>query len=433
MQEEGPFDRACRESALFTELQAIADDNAWERLDSDAKRQHFVPQMLLRGFAVQSGEKHRLFQLDVASGKPQRTDTEAAASRRYFYRPTDPDGKVTNRLEGLLSVVESHSTPALQALLGQAGEVSSGERATLAFFFAMQMQRTPVAVAQIMGVANATLQAVVGEQLTNREKFADDYRRLFGEASDENIETFRQSMIETVRGGRVEMVDPGGAAFAQGLSIAPFQAEIIFDSEWRLLRRSCAFVTSDRGFAIHDPAPPYPWSTQALLSSPESETTIPLTTDVCLLVRLGDPNINEQELDEADAMAINLRTYGWADDFIFGATQDLVTAVRRAAKARPPAVIRQKPMSHVVLLNPDPDDDSIARANRARGWPERLLHEGAYHDYIVVPHDRRAPKLYAEVDKIVEARMRRALGVGEEEPLPGGIRVETIDPNEVSR
>jgi hypothetical protein len=369
--------------------------------------------------------------VSLQSGQVNRDiPTRTAASRRYFYRIPEREGVPPNWMEGFFSRVEGHAAPLLKRLIAGDLQLTDPERATLSFFFAIQMQRTPVAASQIRGVANAVFQAWAGTRFTNKELFAADYREVFGDASEEEIEEFREKVARDVREGRVEVTDPGGAAFGQGLLVAPYQSWIIFEADWTVMVCANAFVTSDRGFAIHDPAPPFPWTTQSLLSSPLSETTLPLDKSTCLMIRIGAGRIVLADVSHQEAMAQNLRLYGWADEYIFGQSQEVVVKVRQAAKATPAAVIRQKPLHHVVLLDPDPEDDSLERENQQRGRPPRLLYEGVEHDYVVVPHDKGA-KIHARVDALVEKRARKVLGVGDEVSLPGGLRAKSIHPADV--
>jgi hypothetical protein len=300
------------------------------------------------------------------------------------------------------------------------------DRATLSFFFAVQAMRTPSAAAQVRSVANIALQTVAGSEFSDKAQFAQLYRAQFGDrASDEEIEAFRIETIQAVREGRVT-VEGTTAALATGIRHAADQSVLIFDLDWTLLRCSEAFVTSDRAVAMHDPAPPYPWSAQGLLSSLQAETTIPLDAGSCLVLRPLGRGTGEQEISPRDARLLNLRTYGWAERHIYGPSQEAVVAVHRYAKLRPDRVVGPRPQHHVVLIDPDPDDDSFANENQARGWPARLRFDGVDHDYVVIPHEGADPELQARVDRVVEERGRRALGVGEE--AEGRLRTRLIHP-----
>jgi len=316
--------------------------------------------------------------VSLQSGQVNRDiPTRTAASRRYFYRIPEREGVPPNWMEGFFSRVEGHAAPLLKRLIAGDLQLTDPERATLSFFFAIQMQRTPVAASQIRGVANAVFQAWAGTRFTNKELFAADYREVFGDASEEEIEEFREKVARDVREGRVEVTDPGGAAFGQGLLVAPYQSWIIFEADWTVMVCANAFVTSDRGFAIHDPAPPFPWTTQSLLSSPLSETTLPLDKSTCLMIRIGAGRIVLADVSHQEAMAQNLRLYGWADEYIFGQSQEVVVKVRQAAKATPAAAsgknLSTTSCYSTLIRKTTPWSERINSAGGHRGFSTRAL------------------------------------------------------------
>src|SRR5580765_3023962 len=136
---------ASRKAPLFVELAEVIEADDWERFESDAKRQNFVPEFLLRGFAARGSSEPLIYQLDVGSGETRRVQTGKAASGRYFYATLGEDGVRSNRIEGLLSRVESHAAESRRRFLAEPMALEDADRATLAFFFALQDARTPVA------------------------------------------------------------------------------------------------------------------------------------------------------------------------------------------------------------------------------------------------------------------------------------------------
>jgi hypothetical protein len=69
-------------TAAFIEMAEAGDFSRLEK--SEAKRQHFVPQLLLRSFAHEFNGKPYLFQMETRSRRaPLRVDVRAAASRHY--------------------------------------------------------------------------------------------------------------------------------------------------------------------------------------------------------------------------------------------------------------------------------------------------------------------------------------------------------------
>jgi Protein of unknown function (DUF4238) len=418
---------ALEASPVMAAFRKMVESNDFSRLDnSAAKRHHFVSQFLLRGFARTHKDKHCVFQMETkARGAPLRVDVRTAASRHRFYAVRGEDGTMSNRNEGYLALVEEHAAPALQHLLDDPATLSPGERATIAFFIALQTMRTPAAAEQITAVANAAFRTSASEFYSDRRAFSENYRDFFGEeASDEEIEQFRQETIAQIHDGRLRL-SGRAAALSAGLTHAVDNVPMLIEFDWTLLRASDGgFITSDRGYAIHDPTPPYPWASQGILSSAKSETTVPLSDTACLVVRPLPPGggLTAREAAAREIETINLRTYGWADKYVFGRTQGALVAVRTAARRDPAKVVRPKPFTQVVLLEADPNDSSLAEENSRRGWPPQLLNgDGQLRDYIVIPTDHPHPELRKRADELAERRARNRLGIGSNERLEGHI------------
>lgn len=437
----GEFDhiaRAMQASPLTAAFAEMAVSHDFSRLDRNtAKRQHFLPQFLLRGFSCEHRAKHFVFQMDAeGSEAPLRVPVRTAASRRRLYAGIDDEGHASNRNEGYLALVETHAKPALSRLIDQPGDLAPGDRATIAIFIALQLMRSPAAEAQVTALANAAFRTAAGELFSDRRRFAARHRERFDAgASEEEIERLRVEAIEEVRSGRVRLNGTQGAAFATGLRAAIDNVPMLLEFDWTLVRAPRGgFITSDRGYAIHDPTPPYPWASQGLLSSPNTQTTLPLSDTVCLLVRpvpMGGA-LNEHEASSHDVETINLRTYGWAKGYVYARSEKTLTEVRMAAGRRPTDVIRPKVFCQVALLEPDPEDDSLAEANICRGWPARLRkRSGAVRDYVVILSDKPDPDLLRLVDELTETRARKRAGIGPDEPFERRIANHPVDPLDV--
>lgn len=427
----GRFDHiaaAIEDSPVVAAFKEMAISQDFSRIDNNpAKRHHFVPQLLLRGFSQKHNDQDCIFQMETTSRKaPRRVPVRTAASRHRLYRAIDEDGKPSNRHEGYLALVESHAAPALRSLLEHPNSLTPGERATIAFFIALQTMRTPAAADQVTAIANAAMRTWASEFYSDRQAFAEHHRRVHGPgASAVEIEQLRQHVINQIRDGKIRLSGDAGAAFATGFEYAIGNAPILIEFDWTLLGApDGGFITSDRGYAIHDPCPPYPWATQGILSSETSETTVPLTDTTCLLMRpmpIGGAT-SVREVSSRDVERINLRTYGWARNHVFARNQETLDAVRVASRRRPASVIRPKPFSQVFLLEPDPDDKSLADENLRRGWPQMLPNNnGELRDYIVIPVDQPHPELWTRANELTERRARKRAGVGPEDMLEGHI------------
>jgi Protein of unknown function (DUF4238) len=421
-------------SPLMADFMEMGRTHDFRRLDKgNVKRQHFVPQLLLRGFSRRHKGTETVFQMETSSRRaPLRVPIRTAASRHRLYTIANEDGEPSNRHEGYLALVESHAAPALRRFLEDPRALSPGDRATLAFLFALQMMRTPAAGQEIVDIANSAFQMSASELFSDRYAFAARYREQYGEAADdEEIERFRLEVMGSIREGRVRLTPSQGGEFSLGITSAAEQMPMVLAFDWTLLRAQTGFITSDRGFAIHDPEAKLPWQTPSLVSSPSSETTLPLTESECLVMRPSmNCGLSVEDVSPQTVEAINLRTSGWADRHVFGASQADLVSVRVAARQHPAKVIRPKPFCQVALLEPDPEDSLLADENRRRGWPARVVHGGRVHDYIVIPSDVPHPELWAMADDLTEKRARKRAGVGDEAPFEGRIINNPLDPTD---
>lgn len=106
--------------------------------------QHFVPQLLLRGFTNAFGG---MFCYDKATGKSYPTSTKAAAQEPYFYEipPTPGLNVPVNTVEKALGVIETAWAPMLADLIKSADTGGIGARQVNEFapFVVMQWMRTP--------------------------------------------------------------------------------------------------------------------------------------------------------------------------------------------------------------------------------------------------------------------------------------------------
>jgi Protein of unknown function (DUF4238) len=429
-----PIADALRASPLNAAFMEMAETGDFSRLDKNqAKRHHYVPQLLLRGFSQPHHGKAHIFQMERKTPRaPDRVGIRHAAVRSGLYAVPDEDGDMSNRNEGYLALVEDYAGPALRHLLDDPASLSPGERATIATFVALQTMRTPAAAKQMVTVANAAFRMAVTEFNSDRRAFAESYRAAHGDdVSDEEVEQVRQEMIAQVRDGRLR-VGGEAAALTTGLVESIERVPMLFEFDWTLLYApGGGFITSDRGFAIHDPTPPFPWSWQAISSSENTETTVPLSDTACLVMRPqsmgGSLTVRDASAHEVES--INLRTYGWADDYVFGKTQQTLVAVRLASRRRAADVIRPKPFAEVVLIAADPEDNTLVEMNlRKRGYPPRLQDQGRVFDYIVIPSDKPHPDLWTLAEEVAERRARKRLGVRPDEPLEGRIASELRHP-----
>ncbi len=433
--------RAFDDSPLGRELIEIAEGKKpWPI--SNARRQHYVPRFQLSDF---TRDGSTLYQLKTETGASRKTTPTLAASKKFFYVYPDPDvvGGRVNVLEGFFAMVESHAAPVLRRFaVGE--QLTEQDRATLSFFFALQWARTPAALKKAQEFGGEVLASLVASTMTDKRKFAEFRAQQEADGdgddhTDEEAEELRKRSVAMLRDGELRIVDPsGGNTMGMLVANASELATMMYGAmNWRLfIADEPVFVTSDRGCAAFDPTPMHPWSGHAPLSSPNAETCFPISSTACVLMTPSDDvTINAVNAGRDDVRKMNLRTYGWADKLIFGASQEAVVQVRKDAKRHPELVVRPQPMRGVVLVERDPDNDALAREHVARGWDPYMVQEEdggtvRYLDYMVVGEDGNAVEITLTADELVEKRQRKALGLAADssEELEGSVSTDVVSP-----
>ena len=114
-------------------------------------------------------------------------------------------------------------------------------------------------------------------------------------------------------------------------------------------------------------------------------------------------------------MEANLRIYGWADRYIYGSSQNVVAAVRRARNGLPDLAAAPRPFRSVMLIPRDPGDERIAQAHIARGWDPYLVwadENGNLQemDYLVVGEDGDAVEIAIDGGELSRFRALKLAG-----------------------
>jgi hypothetical protein len=251
---------------------------------------------------------------------------------------------------------------------------------------------------------------------------------MFDDRNDAEIEAYRERTLRMLETGELGFADPRARALELSIRASADIAEVIYQMTWTLLKAERGFVTSDRALAMFDPSLQLPWESEAWVSSPNVEVTIPLTEETCLMLHFDDTAPAVAEADQVDVVRLNLRTYGWARDYVFGETQEDVALVRALAKRRPQDVPRQRPKHQILIFEADSQDTTIADANVRRGWPPYMKTDGVLHDYFVIGPNDNAATVSVRVARIVQERAARAIGLPPGTRPPGRADTVPVDP-----
>jgi uncharacterized protein DUF4238 len=292
---------------------------------SKPKSHHFVPQMLLRWFAVPE-DPERIWQLrvDDKSEPVRRAISKTAVVTHYYTHYRDRPRKEDDLFwEVILSELEGRAAESLRQLEADPEHIRGPAQALVL----LQLLRTPLGQAQIAKQAEA------------------ERRRAFG-AADDNVwmrwvleRTHRVPTLgewiglrEAARAARAGVDHPLLEADATAildemmtvLTRSGF-GERLRDGDWNLLHAEPdRFVIGDEPVTYSgqaEPARPI-WAQSEL---PE-QLTMPISPTRAIEVRRAPRPPGS--LREKDIAEINLRAAGWATRFIYGPDPDYLARVR---------------------------------------------------------------------------------------------------------
>lgn len=363
------------EGPLAKHLREIAE-GAREYPTAEARRHHFVPSFALSKFATPQKRRGVLYQLDTKTGRPRKTTPDDSCFVEELYTQEDEDGVKDRVLEGYFSIVENYASVALARFIDDPMKLTAEDRQTIAYYLAFQYQRTPVALDHSAATQQAMGAAIMGMQFAHPETFRTQHSQVFGDSNstEEEIEQLRLAAVRMLKDGDVVIDRPELAAFDMMLRTTDRVASSFAGLSWVLLEaEQDEFITCDRAIAMHDPELRFPWSGHAPRSSPKAQTSCALTTKhMLVLVQLPQPVI-VSSADAVEVREFNLRTYGWADQYVYGRTQEVVQRVRTQAKRFSKEVVRPKKPTTVLLEEVDPNDQTVGAEHLRIGWPRTVV------------------------------------------------------------
>ena len=112
------------------------------RNDGRAEKQHYVPQLLLRGFAVPPKKKEQIYTFDKHEERSFLARITKIATENEFYKFETKNGTV--EVETLLSDLETNTAAALKKIIDSNSvvDLSIEQRGSLCTFIAAQLLRT---------------------------------------------------------------------------------------------------------------------------------------------------------------------------------------------------------------------------------------------------------------------------------------------------
>jgi Protein of unknown function (DUF4238) len=312
-----------------------------------SKRHHFLPQFLLRRFAIAEGENTGLvWRADLDGQRLLRVAPKYEAARRHYYRLPPDSGLPPSFAEDLIGQIESLAAAAIARF--ERGELlDRAERLAIAFFLALQHRRTPRGrrelrhVDQVLSNQWAQLRASDGEAV-KAAMVAD------GVPADElDVERAQSRLLDDLRSGRLILESsPAREIAMMFMGLEVIADRLVSEFDWMFLRvvdGAGDFVLPDVGVTLFDPDPPFPESGTGFASSATSETVLHLSPRLVLLLHPGPGYGDAREATPEDVERTNLRAVASSEVCIYGSSKAVVQATLEQANQDPERVNRLRP------------------------------------------------------------------------------------------
>ncbi len=366
---------------------------------SAAKRHHYVPAFLIARFGEPPGQRGgHVVQMDKTTGRPSRMRVDNVGFIKHYYTLIDGEGARDTSPEAVLAAIEGDGAVAVARLV-ETGTVSDDERGAIALLLAFQSLRTPHGQGRLMDQVHGSLVGFLRFIAGHPEAHRATWELMDPVERGDDAESDRLELARLLADDKASIKVNPHYAIVLMLYVAPDLAGDIVDYSWTLLRAPAgdSFVCADTPLTHTDPMPPAtPWSGDGWATSHLASTTMPLDPQACLLIRPAGPDFEVREADKRTGEDVNLRTYGWAERWVWAKKQQTLQNLRSLAKRRPERVGKPRIGATVTLREGDPKNPEFPRGGE-HGWPRGLWQRNAdgpaiYHDYEVMPNTGKRRK-----------------------------------------
>jgi hypothetical protein len=320
---------------------------------SSKKRQHFVPQFLLRRFALTDGRwQGHIFRHATAGGAAHpAVPRNEAAKNRYYDLPEELVGEF--QPETVLEKIESGGAAALQRL-ERRQPLADADGIYLAYFAALQTNRTPQDRAEARFLDEFMASQFEELRFSARDQAVAHIREQHPNFGEEEAEAERQRILDDLDAGRLQFEStPEREVASMFLGLNEAVAELLNRCDFTLVEFSGAteLVMPDTGYTRYDPHPRVPGGGSGFVDTSTVETVIPVAPSCALVITSGDGKYGYGEAGVDYVEDLNLRAYAQSAVCIYGRGQQAVVAAQQLARSRRADVIgrRRRPRTLWIL------------------------------------------------------------------------------------
>jgi hypothetical protein len=334
-------------------------------------QQHYVPASYLAGFTPDSNRESQLFVYQRNSEKMFRSIPDEAAKRRNYYSVPLPDGSHDDRVDVMITALESQAMPSLRKIRARNYKLSTFERALLATFIGFQEVRTPWTRKMFHQIEEHTTTTTMHFAANQPGYLEQVFQQMKAEGNPADVTP--DELRDALREGRIKAQALPHAGVDLVVSMGTFLGNFYTRMLWTVLRAGEGeFVTSDAPVVRRDPefkGGLYGGG----LSSPTAQMWFPLSKTTCLIISHDTdgenrffqllaagrkqeaeavqrtlPPIRERDAEKSLVDSVNHQTITNADRFVFSPFESADIAAKLQGESQnmrmvfsPPAPIKK--------------------------------------------------------------------------------------------
>lgn len=247
-------------------------------------QQHFVTASYLAGFTANGRRDSKLYVYERNSDRVFETVPDKVAKRRNYYSVPKLDGEIDDQIDVMLTALEGQALPVLRRLLLKDYDLSTFDRALLAYLIAFQEFRTPWARSNFQ-----KLELASSEQLFHASANVPGYlERVLQELKAEGKSSGSVSadqIRDAVKNKRIKLVARPHAGIESMVWTSQTMGNFYTQMLWTVLHAAEGqFLTSDTPVIRRDSGFKEGFYGGGLMS-PTAQVWFPLSKSACLVIR----------------------------------------------------------------------------------------------------------------------------------------------------
>ncbi len=294
------------------------------------KRQHFLPQFYLENFC-----REGVLWIRDCDRKEQRKQTPKNTAVIGYYYSIEGDGQRDHAVETMLSQVEGHAKPVIEALIqGQA--ITQAQKQDLALFLALLWDRVPDfqrSIEKIEGFLIKLQMMNMFRSAAHAENVLKRYEKEKGCA----LPSSGKEVFEFASKGEFDVKVHRNESIRMMLELSPEFGIIFSRLDWVVAHcpDTDSFVTSDNPLILTQPPSRWTGPFQSVhgILTPGCDEIVPLGRSCCLIMQDSGEETLHVETDSEMTKALNRLIASYVQRYLIAPDEDLLSDLSAIADA----------------------------------------------------------------------------------------------------